>query len=414
MSKKRILMTGGRGPATLELARQFNALGHEVYVAEARRVHFCTFSNAVKKAFVVHNPLIDENGFIDDLKELIITYHIDYLIPTYDEIYFISKHQRALAKYAHVVCDKISTIDMLNNKGKFMAWMESLGLNAPKTRLVDNLPTYQKMLEDNEVTYPHMLKPHYTGGGVDIIKVRDREHAMALAPTFPVLVQDFVEGDWFCTFSVAHQGVLSCHASYQPIYIYRENGASVCFKAVDDPAILEFTAQIVKAANFTGMLGFDLMRKPDGTFYAIECNPRITSGVHLLEKEHNIASHFFRLQPFSKICPERPRQINRAAMLRILGTTVKSNYLKWLHHFIHAKEAIFNWRDPLPTLMFPLVCMHFFFQYLFFKKKPEQTIFYNAPWHIEGDGSKAKLRVQAHKPKSSKPSPFYKPSAPRA
>jgi predicted ATP-grasp superfamily ATP-dependent carboligase len=414
MSKKRVLMTGGRGPATLELARQFNQLGHEVYVAESRRIHFCTFSNAVKEAFVLPNPLEDETGFIETLKELLITHRIDYLIPTYDEIYFIAKHKKLLSRYVQVICDQIAMIDTLNNKAKFMAWMTQLGLKVPNTRIVDSKDAYHALLAENAVPYPHMLKPAYTGGGVDIIKIRDHEHALSVNPVFPILVQDFIEGEWFCTFSVAHSGTLSCHAAYKPLYIYRENGASVCFKAIEDQSILDFVSEIVKAANFTGMLGFDLMRTNDGSLYAIECNPRITSGVHLLEKDDNIAEHFFALQPFHLICPERPRQISRAAMLRILGTTVKNNFDAWFQQFIHAKEAIFNWRDPLPTIMFPLICSHFFIQYLFFKKKPEQTIFYNAHWEIEGDGAQAKLVARAHKSTHPVTSPFYKPSAPRA
>ncbi len=387
LCSKRILMTGGRGPATLELARQLDLLGHEVYVAEAQRFHFCTFSKAVKKAFVIPCPLNDEKGFVDALIKLLKTHHIDYLIPTYDEVYFIAKYKEVFSEYAEVFCDDIAIIDTLNNKQKFITWMDTLGLNVPETKMISLQSEYLACIEKNEIPYPHILKPSYTGGGIDVLKINNAQEAKLLSQKaiFPSLVQEFIIGEGFCTFGIAHAGKLSCHAAYRPLYIYRENGAAVCFQAVNDSAILDFVSTIVEAAQFTGMVGFDLIRKQDGTLWAIECNPRVTNGAHLIEAQDKIDSHFFELQSLHLICPEKPRQITQAAMVQILGSTVKKKYRTWFYYFRNSKEAIFNWDDPIPALMMPLMGLNFLWQYWFYKKKPEQTIFYNAPWNIEND-----------------------------
>ncbi|MFI4955744.1 MAG: ATP-grasp domain-containing protein [Gammaproteobacteria bacterium] len=408
---KRILLTGGRGPATLDLARHFSRLGHEVYVAEAQRIHFCTFSNAVKKSFVVPSPLVDEAGFVRTLNNIITAHKIDYLIPTYDEVYFIAKYKAELSKCTTVFCDDIETIDKLNNKQKFIAWMESLGLNVPQTCVIQTREEYLDRLQQGNIPYPHILKPIYTGGGVEVLKIETIADAIQADASFPSLVQEFIEGEGFCTFGIAHKGQLSCHAIYKPLYIFRQNGAAVCFKAIEDTAILAFASTIVAAAQFSGMLGFDLIRKKDGTLWAIECNPRITNGIHLVEACDHIDDHFFGLQSFKTICPEQARQVSRVAMLRILGLTVKGDYATWFHYFVNSKEVIFERDDPIPTLALPLIGVHFFLQYYRYHKTPEQAIFYNVDWSIEGD---AKSASQAHIPTHPMSSLFCKPSARQA
>ena len=170
---------------------------------------------------------------------------IDYLIPTYDEVYFVAKHKAVLSEHATVFCDDIETIDQLNNKQKFIAWMDSIGLNVPQTTVIDTKSDYLERLNQGEIPYPHILKPIYTGGGVEVLKIQNIEQAIKADAMFPSLVQEFIEGEGFCTFGIAHQGQLSCHAIYKPLYIFRENGAAICFKAIDDPAILGFTSTIV-------------------------------------------------------------------------------------------------------------------------------------------------------------------------
>jgi short-subunit dehydrogenase involved in D-alanine esterification of teichoic acids len=51
-----ILLTGGRAPVTLDLARAFHRAGHTVFMAESLRGHLSQPSNAVKAHFVVPAP----------------------------------------------------------------------------------------------------------------------------------------------------------------------------------------------------------------------------------------------------------------------------------------------------------------------------------------------------------------------
>ena len=77
-----ILLTGGRAPVTLELARLFSGAGHRVFVADSLPHHLCSYSRSVFKNFLVPPPRFDPTGFIDALVDIIETEKIDLLIPT--------------------------------------------------------------------------------------------------------------------------------------------------------------------------------------------------------------------------------------------------------------------------------------------------------------------------------------------
>jgi len=63
-----ILLTGGRAPAALELARVFHRAGHTVFMAESLRGHLSQPSNAIKANFVVPAPRQNGDAFIVPLK----------------------------------------------------------------------------------------------------------------------------------------------------------------------------------------------------------------------------------------------------------------------------------------------------------------------------------------------------------
>ena len=72
-----ILLTGGRAPATLELARAFRRAGHSVFMAESLRGHLSQSSAAVNANFVVPAPRQNKETFLIALKHIIIEKKIE-------------------------------------------------------------------------------------------------------------------------------------------------------------------------------------------------------------------------------------------------------------------------------------------------------------------------------------------------
>jgi hypothetical protein len=60
-----MLITGGRVPATLELARTFHKAGHTVFMAESLHGHLSQPSNAIEPNFIVPAPRQEKEAFLN-------------------------------------------------------------------------------------------------------------------------------------------------------------------------------------------------------------------------------------------------------------------------------------------------------------------------------------------------------------
>lgn len=100
-------------------------------------------------------------------------------------------------------------------------------------------------------------------------------------PESPWVAQQHVQGRELCSYSLFHQGRLTAHACYHPRHRVGQ-GSGIWFEPVDPPLICEFLAHFGAATGYHGQVGFDFIESPDGHLHVLECNPRATSGLHLL------------------------------------------------------------------------------------------------------------------------------------
>lgn len=385
MTAKKILLTGGRAPAVLDMARQFHDFGHEVYVAESTHIHFCKSSLAVKHSFKVPNAVTEESAYIEALIDICNKYQIDILMPNYLEIYPVAREKHQFPKHTTVFCDDIHNIDLLNNKQKFMDLCAKIGIRTPRTQLITDKEDYLSRVKQGQgIAYPHVLKSVYCAGGMKTLTIRSPEQALNMPLVAPFLLQEFIEGRIWSTYGVAHQGRLTCHAGYYPWYTYRENGGAVCFQAHHQPELLTFIQRIVTETKFTGQLGFDVMEQPDGTLFAIECNPRITSGVHLMRGNVNLLSKIANPESmFEVVASTEPLQLTFASMLTIMNTQKHSDFKTWLYYLLRSNDVVMNWNDPGPALLMPLIGYQYLKDYFKSHKRPEENIFQDVNFEVD-------------------------------
>ena len=74
----KILLTGGRAPATLYLARLLYRQGYDVYVADSIPFYLAKYSNKIKKSFVLPSPH-QKDEYIASLSDILKKYEIDIL-----------------------------------------------------------------------------------------------------------------------------------------------------------------------------------------------------------------------------------------------------------------------------------------------------------------------------------------------
>ncbi|MGF9826377.1 carbamoylphosphate synthase large subunit, partial [Brevibacillus agri] len=79
--ERTVLLTGGRAPATLELARLLRAAGQRVIVAESAARHLCAHSRYVQRSYRVPPPRTQPEAYIDELCQIMRKERVDLLIP---------------------------------------------------------------------------------------------------------------------------------------------------------------------------------------------------------------------------------------------------------------------------------------------------------------------------------------------
>ncbi len=374
-----ILLTGGRAPATLELARAFHRAGHSVFIAESLRGHVSQPSTAVKANFVLPAPRQNKEAFLDALRQIIVENMIDLLIPTCEEIFYVSMGRDKLP--CAVFAEPIKKLNNFHNKWNFVVNAIGLDLYAPETILISSQ-------DDVLHAYAHwrrlILKPVYSRFAARTLILPSLKEALStLTFETPWVAQEFIDGQQYCTYSVCHNGMVHAHTTY-PSEFTAGQGATVAFHHVDHPAIFNWVKTFVKENNFTGQIAFDFIQMSGGPLYALECNPRATSGVHLLASNPQFVKAFLDPQP-GCVTPLRrsSRMLSAAMLLYALPTAIRSGrFLKWLKIYFSSRDVILNLTDPMPAL-FQLRSV---FAYLALARKFGITSLEAATFDIEWNG----------------------------
>lgn len=357
------MLTGGRAPVTLDLARKFKEAGHDVYVAESVNHHLCQYSNAVKKCFIVPAPATKKSEYINALLLLIKNYKIDLLIPTCEETFYISVELEQLERLTKVCTDTIDKLNSLHNKFTFNKLIENTGVFAPKTILVSSLAEYYSLINKGEITYPHVLKPAYSRFASQTkIILKSQVLDISISQQRPWVAQHYIHGELICTYSLCYAGKLLANVFYSNNYTAGENSAGISFKLIEDNDLYQWITNFVKKINYTGQIAFDVIRASDGSLWPIECNPRTTSGIHLFLDTQDVPDAFLYNTAVNndmktKKCP----MLSLAVLIYgLYKTRSLAGFSKWIKCFSNGKDVFFRWRDPLPFIGQFVSVMNFF------------------------------------------------------
>ena len=99
----------------------------------------------------------------------------------------------------------------------------------------------------------------------------------------PWLVQEFVDGETFCTYSTVHDGRITAHCAYG-IPRQWKHSTGIQFERSTAPRRSRSPRRSPRDCDYTGQVSFDFIASPDGPTL-VECNPRATDGVLLMGSE---------------------------------------------------------------------------------------------------------------------------------
>lgn len=357
---KKILITFARSFLALELARQLNAMGHEIYTADSMECHVTQFSSAVKKNFKVPSPRFNPKGYIDALVNIVKEHGIELLIPIYEEIYYLSMMRSHFPKSCQLFLSHFELYDELHNKWKFQCKLKELGFDTLHTSLLASNEDLQRWKYDK----PYALKACYSRASQKVKKVYPHQSISHLTvdPQNPWMAQEWLVGDRFCTYSICHEGAVYAHGTY-PVRYAIDGNSCLTFEAVEYQPILTWISELIKKIGFTGQIAFDFIVSPQKKVYAIECNPRATSGILLFSPDDKIDKAFFRKNS-GIITPKIGARQQIATGMMLYGwrkeALPNNRWLQFFKDFFTTRDVVFRFKDIKPFLFEPLVVANIF------------------------------------------------------
>jgi predicted ATP-grasp superfamily ATP-dependent carboligase len=160
-----------------------------------------------------------------------------------------------------------------------------------------------------------------------------------------------------CTYSVAYEGKIVAHTTYDSRYRTGSVGASVFFEHVEHEGVYEWVRKFVQATGFSGQIGFDFIETEDGQLYAIECNPRATSGIHLFHPGNGLVRALiapYEDEPGKETKVVTPKQGSKAMlMLPMLGSGLQQLWGKgtlgaWITAWRGTRDVVCQRHDVKP------------------------------------------------------------------
>ena len=168
----------------------------------------------------------------------------------------------------------------------------------------------------------------------------------------PWLVQPFVEGETVCTYTTVHDGRSARTCMYRiPRQWHHSTG--IQFESVDGLESLRLIEPIVAELGYTGQISFDFLVTDDGLSF-VECNPRATDGLLLLELRAARARAARAGRRHLPVAAGETTQLDLALVGDAFSDKLE-RVPETIRDLARFKDAGDGWHDPLPTrLLGPL------------------------------------------------------------
>lgn len=272
------------------------------------------------------------------------------IVPAFEEVFYLSTQHERLARVARPFFSSFATLVPLHDKASFERLATGMGLAMAETVIASSDAELRAALQ----RFPrYFARPAFSRGGVSLLTnagpLAGRVAVADCHPTRanPWLVQEFIEGETFCTYSTVHSGRVTAHCAYS-IPRQWQHSTGIQFVSIDGAATLEVVERIATETSYTGQISFDFIDSPDGP-YLVECNPRATDGA-LLMSSSQLAKGL--LEP-ARECEAVPAGESIQLDLAVFGGIFEGGLRevpRTLRDLVEIRGSDRGWHDALPNL----------------------------------------------------------------
>ena len=348
MSPGTVLITIGRLPKALDFARAFRAQGWKVIIAEPFRRHLTGASNTVALTRVTPAPSAGKAAYLEALLDIVDRDGVNLVLPLSEETMHVAHLRDRLPSGVAVYAPPVDELLVLHDKQAFAALADGLGLTVPRTAALGSVEA-----EAVAMACDYVVKPTLSCSGRGIAFGPAGTSPRPASSDARQIVQQRIRGDHFSTFSIAHAGQLATTVVYRGLVM--SGTVAVAFERVEHPAIQAWICDFVARTRHTGFISFDFIVDDQGCPYAIECNPRVTSGVHFIETADLAAAALDPAAPPPRFRAATRMQQFYPTLTETQGSVLdRSRFGKNLATLMTAKDVTWSARDPWPFITMPV------------------------------------------------------------
>ena len=342
-----ILLTLGRLPKGLELARGLHQAGHRVLVADPFGWHLSKPSRAVARRLQVPAPALDQEAYLDALAAIAREEAVDRIIPVSEEVMHVSMLTGRLPAHTLLFCPPHDRLLTLHDKHAFAREAQRAGLAAPQTFLGDD-PAAAELLARVDT----VAKARFGCSGAGLHFLRQGEAVTPALRGPDWVIQEQIKGREVSTLSFCRNGEILGHVAYHGLIL--SGTVAVAFERIEVPAVDDWVREFVTATGYSGFIAFDFILDEAGAPWPLECNPRLTSGVHFMDPADlatvvtgDALDHAVRIKPQTRF------QEGHTALTMAYAQILKpKKFGAMLKTIAGARDVLWSSKDPW---VFPLM-----------------------------------------------------------
>lgn len=356
----RALILSSRNTFALDIVRKLGSAGHYMVAADTYGGAMGSHSKYLAAHEVVASPRFETDQFIADVCRIVEEHQLDTIMPTFEEAFYLAARAADLPTDVKLFTGSFDKLARLHDKGSFQRLVEQAGVPIPETVVVSNEEELHAAIE----RFPQFFaRAVFSRGGVGLLtNTGPLAGKMAVEDCHPTedqpwLVQPFTDGPMICTYSVIVDGRVTAQCTYSAPEQWAHS-TGIAFLAEDSSRTLEYTQRLIDELDptFTGQLSFDFVNH-GGELYAIECNPRPTNGVILLETDEFVKALHGEVDEPVVVEPGVESEISLAVFADMF--TEPTKHLKTsLHDLLHVHNIGHGWHDSFAMMWGPAALIH--------------------------------------------------------
>jgi len=347
---ERVLITGARAAAALDMARDFAAAGWDVHLADCSASRMARWSRIPAGVHRYNSPVFHRSAFRADIARLMERIDPAIIVPICEEVFHLAAPPLETVLQGRLFAPALALLRCLHDKHAFALACREWGLPAPETQLIEHPSDLASFAETSA---EWVFKPPFSRFGERALVGPSPGYLARCAPSpdAPLLAQKRIGGTETCFYGVAHRGELLGFSAYRSDWRLG-GGASFAFEPLADEhseISLSLAQTLAAKSGITGQFAADVIFDASGEPWLIECNPRATSGVHLLAGSGDLARAIADGTPIPETHTVERRHIAPAMAIFGLPLAIRTGRMaQWGETMRSSADAISRPDDRAP------------------------------------------------------------------